>query len=70
MKIRIYTVAGRLIKQIEQNYVNDKFVKIYWDGRDQDGDVIANGTYFYKITVNTLDGAFTKSVLGKMAIIR
>ncbi len=70
VKIRIYTVAGRLIKQIEQNYVNDKFVKIYWDGRDQDGDLIANGTYFYKITVNTLDGAFTKSVIGKMAIIR
>ncbi|MHB1686185.1 MAG: type IX secretion system sortase PorU [Ignavibacteriaceae bacterium] len=70
VKIRIYTVAGRLIRQLEQNYVNDKFVKIFWDGRDQDGDVLANGTYFYKILVKSLDGSYSKSVLGKMAIIR
>ncbi len=68
--IRVYTVAGRLIRQIKDNYVNDKFVKIFWDGRDQNGDVLANGTYFYKILVKTVDGSYSKSVLGKMAIIR
>lgn len=68
--IKIYTVAGRLIRQIEKNYVTDKFVRIDWDGRDQDGDIIANGTYFYKILVKNLDGTFTKSVLGKLAVIR
>ena len=70
VKIKIFTVSGRLIRNIEKNNISDKFVTVAWDGRDQDGDMIANGTYLYKIIVKTADGAFNKSVLGKLAIIR
>ena len=70
VKIKIYTIAGRLIRSIERNSISDKFVTIAWDGRDQDGDLIANGTYLYKIIVKTVDGAYNKSVLGKLAVIR
>ncbi len=70
VKIRIFTVAGRLIRQIEKLGINEKFVKVNWDGRDQDGDIIANGTYLYKVIVQTSDGEYNKSVLGKLAIIR
>jgi hypothetical protein len=70
VKIRVYTVAGRLIRQIEAMNVSDRFVRIPWDGRDQDGSPIANGTYLYKIIVRTVDGSYSKSVLGKMAVIR
>ncbi len=50
-KIKIFTIAGRLIKEfdIPQSELRIGFNKIYWDGRDQDGDEIANGLYFYKI---------------------
>ena len=49
-KIKIFTVAGRVIKEI--NYpMNIGFNQIFWDGRDSDGDYIANGIYFYKIIV-------------------
>ena len=70
VKIKIYTVAGRLIRRIERNSISDKFVTVAWDGRDQDGDLIANGIYLYKIIVKTVDGVFSKSVLGKLAVIR
>ena len=70
VKIKIYTVAGRLIRRIERNSISDKFVTVAWDGRDQDGDIIANGIYLYKIIVKTVDGVFSKSVLGKLAVIR
>jgi flagellar hook assembly protein FlgD len=70
VKIRVYTVAGRLIRQIKAMNVSDRFVRIPWDGRDQDGSPIANGTYLYKIIVRTVDGSYSKSVLGKMAVIR
>lgn len=49
VEIKIYTVAGRLIKRIEQPYVDIGFNYIRWDGRDEDGDELANGVYLYKI---------------------
>ncbi|MEJ2507816.1 MAG: FlgD immunoglobulin-like domain containing protein [Ignavibacteriaceae bacterium] len=70
VKVKIYTIAGRMIKEIESNNVGEKFVKINWDGRDGDGDMISNGTYLYKIIVKSSDGAFNQSVLGKLAVIR
>lgn len=70
VKIKIYTVAGRLIKQIEQNAINEKYVTIDWDGRDEDGDILANGVYLYKLIVKTVNGDFNKSVLGKIAVIK
>ena len=70
VKIKIYTIAGRMIKQIERENVNQKFVKISWDGRDADGDNLANGTYLYKLIVKTTDGEFSQSSIGKMAVIR
>ena len=70
VKINIYTIAGRKVQEIEQKGINEKFVKIYWDGTDGDGDQMANGTYLYKLIVNTSDGEYTESVLGKLAIIK
>lgn len=70
VKIKVYTIAGRLIKEIENNNLSEKFVKIDWDGRDQDGNFVANGTYLYKIIVKTADGSFSNSVLGKLAVIK
>ncbi|MCK9279033.1 MAG: type IX secretion system sortase PorU [Melioribacteraceae bacterium] len=70
IKIKIYTVAGRLIEEIEAFNVFDKFVRVNWDGRDADGNQIANGVYFYKLIVETADGEFKNSYLGKLAVIR
>jgi hypothetical protein len=70
VKINVYTIAGRMIKQLEEKNINQKFVKINWDGRDEDGDQLGNGTYLYKLIVKTTDGEFTQSILGKMAVVK
>ena len=70
VSIKIYTVAGRLIKVIDEYSISDKFVKIDWDGRDQDGSQIANGTYLYKLIVKSVDGKSNQNVLGKLAVYR
>jgi flagellar hook assembly protein FlgD len=61
-----------LLRQIERYNIsaNEGFVKVEWDGRDQDGDKVANGTYLYKIIVNSIDGQHSRSALGKLAIIK
>ncbi|HEY9165928.1 MAG TPA: type IX secretion system sortase PorU [Candidatus Kryptonia bacterium] len=68
--IKVYTLSGRLIKTIRSYGITDDFVKIDWNGLDEDGDRLANGVYFYKVVVSTVDGAYTSEALGKMAVVR
>jgi flagellar hook assembly protein FlgD len=51
VEVKIYTVSGRLIRTLQSlNPEEINYGEIYWDGRDQDGHLIANGVYFYKFT--------------------
>lgn len=70
VKVSIYTVAGRLIQQIEYTTSGEPFVKIPWDGRDRDGDILGNGVYLYKLTANTLDGRYGSNALGKLVVAK
>lgn len=68
VRIKIYTIAGRLIKELGEENVFDKFVKIDWNGRDEDASQLASGTYLYKLIVESSDGEFTTTKLGKLAV--
>ena len=70
LHINIFTVAGRLIKRITKtaSELSYDFNRIYWDGRDEVGDRIANGVYLYKVVI-TKNGE-THNVTQKLAIIR
>ena len=71
LSIKIYTVAGRLIRTIKPAISDLKIgfnKKIVWDCRDEDGDLIANGVYFYKIKF-VKDGKSLTSI-HKLAIIK
>jgi hypothetical protein len=48
--LRIYTLSGRLIRQFRSMGGLGQ-VQIAWDGRDGDGDALANGTYLFKVFV-------------------
>jgi hypothetical protein len=69
-KIRVFSIAGRLIREINipPSSLQIGFNKIYWDGRDQDGDEIANGLYFYKII--SKQGDEIKTVTQKLAKVK
>ncbi|MFH0991768.1 MAG: type IX secretion system sortase PorU [bacterium] len=70
VEIKIYTVAGRLIETLRRESVSDRFVRIPWEGRDRDGNEIANGVYLYKVITTSLDGSSTNEVLGKLTVMR
>jgi len=50
--IEIFTVAGRKIKTIDNQILHAGYNQVFWDGKDEDGDVPSNGVYFYKLKVN------------------
>lgn len=68
--IKIYSVAGRLLNVINRYGVQEKLIRIEWDGRDKDGDKLSNGVYLYKIIVRTQDGRFTSEAIEKLIIMR
>ncbi len=70
VEVKVYTLAGRLIQSLQQTSGGDRMVRLPWDGRDRDGDVLANGVYLYKLIVRTVDGRFTSEALGKMSVLR
>lgn len=65
--IKIYTISGRLIRSISVP-CNLGYNRIYWDGRDQDGDEIANGVYLYKIIIKSNNT--TVETVQKLAKVR
>lgn len=68
--ISVYTVTGRKIYEI-RDFASQGFNKLPqqgWDGRDWDGDLIANGVYLYKITAD--DGSHKVEKIEKLAIVR
>lgn len=70
VEIKVYTVAGRLIQVVEAPAVVDRFVQVPWDGRDRDGNELANGVYLYRVIAKSLDRTSTSEVLGKLAVLR
>ena len=65
--VKIYTVAGRLIKEINAN-ANIGYNSISWDGKDNDGDYIANGVYLYKFVIQ--GDSQTETATQKLAVLR
>jgi len=84
-EISIYTVSGKLVKVIdlagmgEVNY-GYNISDYTWDGRDEFGDMLANGVYIYKVTAKIGDedmeirdegvSEFFKNNYGKLYIMR
>jgi flagellar hook assembly protein FlgD len=70
VEIKIYTLAGRIVRVLRSSSVMDTFVRIEWDGRDEDGDILANGVYLYRVVAHTVDGEKSTQAIGKLSVLR
>ncbi len=70
LKIKIFTINGRIIKEFKftSGELKYDFNKIFWDGRDVDGDLIANGVYLYKFILRK--GSEITQITQKLAVVR
>ena len=54
--IRIFTVSGRVVREITQDElgplkIGNNATDYAWDGHDEFGDQLANGVYLYKVYI-------------------
>jgi hypothetical protein len=66
--IKVYTVAGRLIAVLDEDWLSAGFNAVRWDGRDQEGDALANGVYIYKVMVS--NGSEHAEEISKLIVMR
>lgn len=60
-KICIYTVSGRLVREISAAeagplVIGTHLTQYAWDGRDEMGQLVANGVYLYRIVIQDASG--------------
>jgi len=66
--IKVFTVAGRLIKTIEHRVCQAGYNQIYWDVFDEHHDRISNGVYLVKAYVsanNASDAVIEKFIIAR-----
>ena len=58
VRIRIFTVSGRVVKTIDRQVHSEGFRSdgIAWNGTDRFGDQLGKGVYVYELKVRTPDG--------------
>lgn len=64
-KVQVYTVSGRLVAVVPFAVGGGELV-VPWDGRDREGDRIANGVYLYRVQ---LEGSAGKARSGMQRLV-
>lgn len=67
VSIKIYDAVNALVRTIIEDAPRDAGVELaeQWNGRNEDGNIVANGVYFYVIESSTGERA-----VGKIAVLR
>ncbi len=65
MKIQIMTLTGRVVREIFMAelgplHIGNNLTDFAWDGTDQYGDRLANGTYLYRVSLDDAAGTFSR----------
>ena len=68
--IRIYDVTGRLVRTLDlghkpAGFYTSKDKSAYWDGRNEAGEQISSGIYFYTIQAGSSFAATKKMVVAR-----
>jgi hypothetical protein len=63
VSLKIYNIAGQLVKVLDEGYRASGVHKIKWDGRDDSGHTVSNGVYVYRLQAENISQARKMIVL-------
>jgi hypothetical protein len=64
VKIVVYNLLGQKVRVLVEDFQEPGYYTISWDGRNNKGEVVGSGIYFYRIQA----GSFTKTA--KMSLLK
>ena len=50
--MEVYNIRGQRVKALVDDYKTAGTHSIVWDGTNSNGDVVATGVYFYKLSID------------------
>ena len=68
-KVRVWTVSGRHVAEVPFALAGGGQEVVAWNGRDREGDRLANGTYLYRIEIDGSAG-HVRSDMQRLVIMR
>ena len=69
VEIHIYNTLGKLVRTIDEGANFPGQHTIIWDGKNDDGEKVSSGVYFYQLRVK-VDGQSDYNKTKKMVIVR
>ena len=51
--LRVYNVTGRLVKILVNKSLKSDIYNIVWDGKDEKGNTVSSGIYFYRLVAGS-----------------
>ena len=67
--VRIFSLAGRPVVRLPFDFAGNGAGVVEWEGRDDAGDQLGNGTYLYRVELDTAAGR-TVSPMQRLVVMR
>jgi hypothetical protein len=49
VSVTVYNILGQRVKVLKDEFEKEGYKRVVWDGRDDSGEEVASGIYFYRI---------------------
>jgi hypothetical protein len=56
IKLTIYDLLGRRVRTLSDEHQTPGSKSLHWDGKDDQGNTVATGIYFYRLEAVSLEG--------------
>jgi len=70
VELIIYDLMGREVKSFNVPYQSAGYNKLVWDGRNENGNFVSSGVYFYRINIKSLENNETFIKTAKLMMMK
>jgi len=70
VNLSVYNITGQRVKVLQEGPQEAGYYAAPWDGRNQDGQAMANGVYFYKLSAKGTAGGEAFEAIRKATLLK